>query len=538
MASLESPSPVPAVPVEEQFIVGWGNSTFDGDADAARQRVDAALSTLLDDLPATLLKEFIGIANDKAYCAFALIRLDGPDRTLEHLKHEVASGKEKDKSGYAHIEWVEANAPIALAQFNDPLSASLSQWALPHIGVTQPWTVAPPPGTTIVAIVDSGLSLPGGGLHADLNPIRVVPAANSQPPFFYVDNVDRHGHGNLLAGTIAAWTDNNVGIASAVHPGWDIRIMAVKFFEPPLNPTAFDAAVAMAWVGLHVLLGNPVKVINASWHVPVGDPNLFTLGWVTTFVTALGCVVVFSAGNDGTDNQIYPLFPANFTTNVLLQGRVMAVLATDHHDNKASFSNYSPVSVNIGAPGIHVLTTGRYLVPPPRYSRYNGTSAAAAHVSAGAALVAALNPGWGPGQVVQHVLASADQIPQLMVACVNGRRLNLANAVYGPVRMVAPPPPAAPAPPPVVLPAAAVFNITWAVSYNNPAFAQVSIEFVTQAGAAFPIAIVPIGPPGVGGVFPWTPNANPLPPLPAIGTVRITPVGGNFPVHSAAVQIN
>ena len=254
----------------------------------------------------------------------------------------------------------------------------------------------------------------------------------------------------------------------------------------------------------------------------------------------VGCVVVFAAGNDGTDNQIYPLFPANFSTAPQLQGRVMTALATDHHDNKAFFSNYSPISVDIGAPGIHVLSTGRYLAQPGRYARYSGTSAAAAYVSAGAGLVAALNPGWGPVQIVRHLLASADRLPQLRVACVDGKRLNLARAVYGPITVTAPPPP--PPPPPLgatvaVLPAAVLFTITWDVAYDNPAFVQVSIDFVAQAGGVFPIGVAPIGPPGVGGAFPWTPNTTPLPPLPAIGTIRITPAGGNFPVHSGAIQI-
>ena len=44
---------------------------------------------------------------------------------------------------------------------------------------------------------------------------------------------------------------------------------------------------------------------------------------------------------------------------------------------------------------MRILTTARYLVNPPRYVDYSGTSAAAAYVSAGAALVFALNrPGW------------------------------------------------------------------------------------------------------------------------------------------------
>jgi subtilisin family serine protease len=435
MPSPEPPSDPPNVPVEEQFIVGFGKSTFAGNADTARLNVDTALSTLLDALPATLLKKFVGTAEDKAYCAIAVIRLDGTNPTLEHLQHEVASGKESNKPGYANIEWVETNGPVALS-FNDPLSHPLSQWALPQIGVNAPF-VAPPPGLrTIVAIVDSGLRLsPGGGVHADLDPLRVESVADSQPPFFYADNVDRVGHGTLLAGTIAAVTNNNLGIASAVHPGWSINLMAVKFFEEPGRPTAADAFIAIGWAALRffsLFTGNRVKVINASWHVAAGGGGLVALRWITILAVNLGCVVVFAAGNDGTDNGIYPLFPANFTNHALLHGRVLTVLATDRYDNKAFFSNYGQAMVDIGAPGIHIQSTGRYLVPPARYSRYSGTSAAAAYVSAGAALVSALHPNWGPAQVVQRLLATADVVPQLGIACIGGRRLNLWRAINDP----------------------------------------------------------------------------------------------------------
>ena len=56
---------------------------------------------------------------------------------------------------------------------------------------------------------------------------------------------------------------------------------------------------------------------------------------------------------------------------------------------------------------MRILTTGPYLDGTPRYIEYSGTSAAAAYVSAGAALVFALNPAWTSQDVVQHLLASA-----------------------------------------------------------------------------------------------------------------------------------
>src|SRR5215471_6517950 len=95
--------PAPQVPVVDQFIVGFGETTFAGDAETARRHVDTALATLLDAMPATLLRKFVAVSCNKAHFAIAVIRLDGPDQTLADLQKEVDSGKEENKPGYAHI---------------------------------------------------------------------------------------------------------------------------------------------------------------------------------------------------------------------------------------------------------------------------------------------------------------------------------------------------------------------------------------------------------------------------------------------------
>jgi hypothetical protein len=519
--------PAPQVPVVDQFIVGFGETTFAGDAATARRNVETALATLLNALPATLLRKFVAVSHNKAYFAIAVIRLDGPDQTLAALQKEVDSGKEGNKPGYAHIEWVEQNAPIAMAVLlDDPLLPQ--QWALTTLGADNVWTVGPPPvppaGSTIVAIVDSGLQLPGGGVHADMG--LVVPVADWQPvlvpPFF--DTIDMDGHGTLLAGTIAAVPDNATGVGSAVPDTWNIRLMPVKFFSPVIPPNAADATIAMVHAATHFFDqagNNPVRVINASWRVSPGDAGLASLRAATTIASNFGCLVVFAAGNEGTDNGIYPAYPANFATEVAFQGKVLTVLATDRYDAKAFFSNYGSNTVDIGAPGLRILATNRYLVAPPRYSEYSGTSPAAAYVSAGAALVFALNPGWQPADVVQHLITSADVIQDLMIACIGGRRLNLSRAVYGPLQVVTPGAGA-------ILVAGNPFNITWNVQYNNPRFNQVDIAFSNGGGPFVQLAAgVPIG---VGaGAWMW-----PAPPVTVApgGRIRITPTNGNFPAES------
>jgi hypothetical protein len=506
-------APPPPVDIVDQIIVGFNPKL-------GVIGMEAALA-MLSALPAKVLNSFHATAGD-AFFAIAVIRYDG-EKSFADLQKQLESDE--------HIAWVERNAPIAMAGFNDPLFAQ--QWALTKLGAADPWTVAPPAvGTkTIVAIVDSGLRRPDGTVHVDLG--LVEPGGG----------IDMEGHGTFLAGTIAAAPGNAMGIASPVPDTWNIRLLSLQFFSPTTPPNAADASMAITSAAQYRLdyAGQvDAVVINASWHVAPGDPGLAALRAAIAFAVdpSVGCLVVFAAGNDGTDNEVYPLYPANFGSDGAFAGSVLTVLASDRYDAKPFFSNYGKNTVHIAAPGMRILTTGRYLVNPPRYSEYSGTSAAAAYVSAGAALVFALNrpnwdgagaPGWTPQDVTQHLTESADTIEGLKLTCIGGKRLNLRRAVYGPLHITAPAAGAA-------LPVNALTNITWTTEYTNPKFLQVAIAFVEQAnGNVHPLGVAGIA----AGTFPWTPNTTPLPlpPPPVTGWITITPTTGNFLVKSGLTTV-
>jgi subtilisin family serine protease len=503
----------------DQIIIGFESRLGLIDPEQRRSIINAAINQLVQDFGTLLLPEpFIAAPPERkdVFFAITLIRLN-PERTLEELQDEIRKGT------YRGVGWAEPNASITLAGFNDPLSSQ--QWALDVLGATAPWTVSPPPHRTILGIVDSGLRRPGGGLHADLHPGRVAPPAVCQPPGFFSGGVDRVGHGTFLAGTMAAVPNNPgtaIGIASPIDPAWNIHLLPVQFFSPSVSPGAAFAASAIAHAA-----GNPshrARVINASWRVASGGA-VATLTAAIAFAKAFDCLIVFAAGNDGTDNEIYPTYPANFGSNPALAGNVLTVAASDRHDAKAFFSNYGRNTVHIAAPGERILTTGPYLVGAPRYTEYSGTSAAAAYVSAGAALVFALNPTWTSQDVVQHLLASAVICDSLKLACIGGKRLSLGRAVYGPLTLTAPVAGAS-------LPASTPVNIAWTSNYNNPKLTAVNIAF-EHAGTVHPLGTVGIA----TGSFTWTPASLPLPPLPVTGRITITPTTGNFPVKVEPVTI-
>jgi subtilisin family serine protease len=503
--------------IHDQIVISFDVTLARRDFTSAMVAVSKALERL-EQLHVPVLEKYVAETSDKEpFFAIIIARLDNPTPTLEDLQNDPA---------FVDVTHVERNVPIALAKYDDPLLAQ--QWALEKLGAQDPWNVAPPPGAgkTIVGIIDSGLFRVGGGVHYDLGYVEPLIDCQPQPgygfPGLHVDGIDQDGHGTLLAGTIAAVPDNTEGVSSAVQPSWNISLLPVKFFGPDAGPHAGHAAIAIA----HAVIKG-AKVINASWHVATGDAELWMLRLALVFAALGDRLVVIAAGNDGTDNETYPTYPANFGS--VFKDHVMTVAASDRDDFKASYSNYGKNIVDIAAPGTAIVSTALYLTGPPRYADYSGTSAAAAFVSSAAALVFALNPpnwdgagaqGWRPKDVIEHLRASADEKDGLKLACRGGKRLNIARAVYGPLTLTAPT-----AGTTLVVNVATV--ITWTVAYSNPRFVNVRVEFITTANVTHHLGTVPIG----YGMLSWTPAAV------MAGWIRITPTTGNFPVRSGLILV-
>ena len=87
---------------------------------------------------------------------------------------------------------------------------------------------------------------------------------------------------------------------------------------------------------------------------------------------------VAAAGNLQSNNDQTPLYPASYNAP-----NVISVAATKSSDQLASFSNFGPASVHLGAPGDQVYST--WIGAAWAYD--SGTSMATPHVSGTAALV-------------------------------------------------------------------------------------------------------------------------------------------------------
>lgn len=369
-----------------------------------------------------------------------------------------------------------------LATPNDPLYRE--QWALQKIQAEDAWDRVTqahgnrPP--VVVAIVDSGAKAD----HEDfLNSAAVTTVGGTRVLAPAGANfADDTGHGTMLTGIVAAVSNNRVGISgigSLPVPGTGapnisvINAYEIKIDDARNPPTALPAAI-----GFLLAANQGARVINASWHVL--DPGFlyYAISGISTLARPI--LVVAAAGNQGRDNDKIPTLPASYRGSVrggAPLDNLISVMASDENDNKCWFSNYG-TTVDLAAPGKDVLSTSLYFANPPlpptpiyspAYRQTSGTSAAAAFVSAAAGLLLAIDD-WSPVEIRNHLVASADLVPNLQGAGRPGRRLNLRRAVRGPFSITQP---AAGA----HLPAGSTFTVQWSNEYQAPIVSSVEVSF-------------------------------------------------------------
>ncbi len=227
------------------------------------------------------------------------------------------------------------------------------------------------------------------------------------------DPMDDHGHGTHTAGTFGGVGNNSIGVAGVV---WDVEIMALKWIASDGSGFTSDAVECIDYMtDMKVNHGVNIVASNNSWRVSSYDQALYD---AIAASNAAGIVFVAAAGNDYSDNDTTPVYPASFD----LPG-IIAVAATDHNDLKADFSNWGATTVDLGAPGASIYST----LPGNSYGNYSGTSMASPHVAGAAAFIKGLDPSLTVAEVKEIILSNVDLIPALTGITVTGGRLNLAK---------------------------------------------------------------------------------------------------------------
>jgi serine protease len=321
------------------------------------------------------------------------------------------------------VEYAQPNYLARAAAFfpNDPGAGGPGEWhALQWnfygpAGVNAPdaWEIARALGApggrgAVVAVLDSGVAYENRGRYRrapDLHSSRFVRGWD------FVDGDahpnDENGHGTHVTGTIAQGTNNGTGVTGLAY---GVKIMPVRVLDEQGVGDEVDIARGIRFAArkgadvINLSLEFPTNAVTASSQIP-------EIASALRYAHARGTVVVGASGNSGDARVAYPARASH----------VIAVGATTVHACRADYSNTGS-GLDLVAPGGGEDYTAGPGESPPDNARdaescdvgrssgardiyqqtftndlrsfglpggYEGTSMAAPHVSAVAALVIA-----------------------------------------------------------------------------------------------------------------------------------------------------
>lgn len=337
------------------------------------------------------------------------------------------------------------NKAVSGTHNGNNLGNTNSSWYLNIIQAEQAWDITEGSATTIVAVLDNAFLTS----HEDLankfySQIDLSDLNNIDNDVEPIVNTYEWSHGTLMAGIIAAESNNGLGAASI---GRNINLMAIKLASD-LSPD-YQSIVNIPEAIVYAV-DNGAKVINIS---------LATTTWSETLLEAVNyalnnaVVIVAAAGNDNSTNLYYP---------AAMNG-VISVGSTNFDDSRSSFSNhgnwidiYAPGgSSNQGFSGIGTFsilsssanipttiadvivgTTGgasSYIIDETsnaisgQYDLVSGTSASAAITSGVCGLLLSLNPNLTPIQIKEILKNSADTISEGLLRINAFKAVNMVN---------------------------------------------------------------------------------------------------------------
>lgn len=341
---------------------------------------------------------------DETADIFELVRmfdaLDDVDVAEPVYRKQLVSGEvfEWDEDAFIREEdldeWIP-NDPQFNSQWHYTNTGQTNGTAGADIKLHKAWTIEKGNPDVIVAIVDDGIQF----THPDL-------AANMWEDigFNFVDNnanVIPGDHGTHVAGTVAAVTNNGVGVAGVAGgsgSGDGVRLMSAQVFR---GATSGGFNIAPVWAA-----DNGASISQNSWGYTA--PGIFeqaVLDAIDYFNVngggdvMEGGITIFAAGNSGDSGDYYPGF---------YEG-AMSVASTNHNDQRSFYSTYGSW-VDISAPGGE--TTGNNnqgvlsTVTNSGYAFFQGTSMACPHVSGAAALVLSYAPATFTNEELWDILVS------------------------------------------------------------------------------------------------------------------------------------
>ncbi len=302
------------------------------------------------------------------------------------------------------------------------------QWHYPLINLPQAWDVTTGSSDTVVAVIDTGvlrdhpdlegsllegvgsgydfvsspfLAKDGDGIDPDWNDPGDVGCSQTLSSF----------HGTHVSGTVAAATDNLVGVAGV---NWNARIMPVRALGRCGIGNVFDILQAVRYAaGLPNDSGTfPQQVADIMNLSLGGDGSSQAEQDVYTQAREAGVIIVAAAGNSRSGA---PFYPAAYDG-------VVSVSAVDIEKELAYYSNFGD-TIDVAAPGgntlrdlngdgyadgvLSTLAEDAGLVTEVVYAFYQGTSMASPHMAGVVSLMKARNPNLSPADLDTLLVSGA-----------------------------------------------------------------------------------------------------------------------------------
>jgi subtilisin family serine protease len=300
---------------------------------------------------------------------------------------------------------------------NDPKYLDHTLWGLDKIEAPAGWDVLTSASNVLVAVLDTGVRYTHEDLKSNIwvNPNDGGHGWNALTGTNNPNDDSGNGHGTMVAGVLGAVGNNGKGV---VGVAWQVQIMVCKCFNSQGKGTVSDCVTCIDYART-----NGARIINASW----GFTNSLALSNAVYSLRDAGIIVVAACGNDATNTDVNPTYPASYPMD-----NVVSVAATASDDSLASFSNYGATTVHLAAPEVNICST--FVATDSFYYTDSGTSFAAPYVAGAFALMLAEYPAESYQQIINRVLSATDPLPSLTGKCVTGGRLSLRKALT-PIRL-------------------------------------------------------------------------------------------------------
>jgi subtilisin family serine protease len=340
------------------------------------------------------------IALVQAYSALPEVSVAEPEYKKELVNQEKPILYTPEEANVQSVNWTPDD-PRYNEQWHYHNTGQQNGTADADIDLPEAWEITKGNPEVIVAIEDGGINYTHGDIAANMWSGIGYNFVNNSP------NVTSHDHGTHVAGTVAAVSNNTVGVAGVAGgtgAGDGVRLMSCQVFT---NGGSGGFENAPIWSA-----DNGAAISQNSWQYT--SPNSYdqsVLDAIDYFningggdALVGGGITIFAAGNNDSQSQYYPAFYSG----------TFSVAGLTNQDKKAWYSNYGDW-VEVAAPGGEtdnvaargVLST----LPNNTYGFYQGTSMACPHVSGLAALIISLAYGqFTPQQVADIIKNTTDNV--------------------------------------------------------------------------------------------------------------------------------